>query len=142
MKIDKPLSECTGEEIVASRRRTGFFAPDHKYPGINAPLERNPNVDVEGSLFDATPEEIVDSCSFDGFFSPDFKMLTREELDARGVHVRVTHDNMSDEEYIVKELRARGYSGYYRKESDGVVTRIIPLDERGRRDAGALSEHV
>lgn len=56
MKIDKPLSECTGEEIVASRRRTGFFAPDHKYPGINAPLERNPNVEV---VFDDRPDEEV-----------------------------------------------------------------------------------
>lgn len=86
------------------------------------------------SLFEATPEEIVDSCSFDGFFSPDFKMLTREELDARGVHVKVTHDARSEDEYIVDELRARGYSGYYRKDFDGVVARIISLDKYGRRE--------
>lgn len=86
------------------------------------------------SLFEATPEEIIASRRRSAFFSPGFKMLTREELDARGVHVKVTHDTRSEDEYIVDELRSRGYSGYYRKDFDGVIARIIPLDKYGRRE--------
>lgn len=86
------------------------------------------------SLLEVTPDEILASRRRDGFFSPDFKMLTAEELEARGVRVAVIDDTHSCRDYVADELRARGYSGYYRKDFDGVVTRIIPLDKNGQRE--------
>lgn len=86
------------------------------------------------SLFEATPEEIIASRRRSAFFSPGFKMLTDDELEARGVHIEVIDDTRSHRDYIADELRSRGYSGYYRKDFDGVVVRIIPLDKYGRRE--------
>ena len=91
MKTDKPLSECTGEDFLASRSRTGIFAPGHK-------------------------------------------RRTHEELIARGRRVKVIDDDVVGPMSVADELRELGYSGYYREDCDGTVTRIIPLDEHGNRE--------
>lgn len=91
MKIDKPMSECTGADFLASRRRTGIFAPGHK-------------------------------------------RRTHEELIARGRRVKVIDDDVVGPMSVADELRELGYSGYYREECDGTITRIIPLDRFGNRE--------
>ena len=91
MKTDKPLSECTGEDFLASRSRTGIFAPG-------------------------------------------YKRRTHEELMARGRRIRVIDDDVVEPMSVSDELKELGYSGYYREDCDGTVTRIIPLDEHGNRE--------
>lgn len=91
MKTDKPLSECTGGDFLASRRRKLFFGPERR-------------------------------------------RRTHEELVARGRRVKVIDDDVDEPMSISDELKALGYSGYYREECDGTITRIIPLDEHGNRE--------
>lgn len=91
MKTDKPLSECTGEDFLASRRRKLLFGPERR-------------------------------------------RRTHDELVARGRRVKVIDDDVVGPMSVADELRELGYSGYYREECDGTVTRIIPLDEHGNRE--------
>ncbi len=91
MKTDKLLSECTGEDFLASRRRKLFFGPEHR-------------------------------------------RRTHEELVARGRRVKVIDDDVDEPMLVSDELKALGYSGYYREDCDGTVTRIIPLDRFGNRE--------
>lgn len=91
MKTDKPLSECTGEDFLASRRRKLLFGPERR-------------------------------------------RRTHDELVARGRRVKVIDDDVVGPMSVADELRELGYSGYYREDCDGTVTRIIPLDEHGNRE--------
>ena len=91
MKTDKPLSECTGEDFLASRRRKLLFGPERR-------------------------------------------RRTHEELVARGRRVKVIDDDVDEPMSVSDELKVLGYSGYYREDCDGTVTRIIPLDEHGNRE--------
>lgn len=91
MKTDKPLSECTGEDFLASRRRKLLFGPERR-------------------------------------------RRTHDELVARGRRVKVIDDDVDEPMSVSDELKALGYSGYYREDCDGTITRIIPLDEHGNRE--------
>lgn len=53
---------------------------------------------------------------------------------ARGRRIRVIDDDVVGPMSVADELRELGYSGYYREECDGTITRIIPLDRFGNRE--------
>lgn len=140
----KSLFEATPEEIIDSCPLDDIFPPGFKMltreeldtKGVHVKVTHETH---KTSLFKATSEEILASRSRDEFFSPDCKILSDEELAARGIHIEVIDDTRSDKQYIKSELRARGYSGYYREIHDDVITRIIPVNIFGlREDLGPL----
>ena len=53
---------------------------------------------------------------------------------ARGRRIRVIDDDVVEPMSVSDELKELGYSGYYREECDGTITRIILLDEHGNRE--------